>query len=163
MTTLPKASLAHHERLMRQVDRMPATGNLVGEAPADDLKVKVDELAGFLTGLLLPHMDATEATLYPELERLFQNRHSMAPMRREHGEIRRLVNELTGLRREVDAGRLPVGRMVILRRVIFRLYALLKVHLAEEQMYVGIIERGAGPEAAEALAAAMEHAGTSEF
>ena len=46
---------------------------------------------------------------------------------------------------------------------IFRLYALLKVHLAEEKLYLGIIEQGVSAEGAEALAAAMEHAGTSEF
>ena len=108
-------------------------------------------------------MEAAEQTLYPELERLLQNRHSMTPMRREHGEIRKLVADLGRLQKGSTVGRLPTGEAVALRRVIFRLYALLKVHLAEEQLYLGIIEQGVSPEGAEALAAAMEHAGTSEF
>ncbi len=64
---------------------------------------------------------------------------------------------------ERPPGHLPTGQAVALRRVIFRLYALLKVHLAEEQLYLGIIEQGVSADGAEALAAAMEHAGTTEF
>ena len=45
---------------------------------------------------------------------------------------------------------------------MFRLYALMKVHLAEEQLYVGIIDHGVSADAAEALAAAMEHGGFAE-
>lgn len=161
--TLPQVSLEHHERLMHQVDRMPAVGDLIGAAAASELRPKVNELSGFLTGLLLPHMDAAEQTLYPELERLLQNRHSMTPMRREHADIRKLVADLVRFQGLVDDGRLSTGDALALRRVIFRLYALLKVHLAEEQLYLGIIEKGISPDGAEALAAAMEHAGTTEF
>lgn len=161
--TLPQVSVEHHARLMRHVDLMPATGDLVGAAPLAELRPLVDEMAGFLTGLLIPHMDAAERTLYPELERLLQNRHSMTPMRREHDEIRQLVADLVSRQHGLDQGRLQTGEAVALRRVIFRLYALLKVHLAEEQLYLGIIEQGVSAEGAEVLAAAMEHAGTTEF
>jgi hypothetical protein len=47
-----------------------------------------------------------------------------------------------------------------LRRTIFRLYGLLKCHLAEELLYAEIVEHGASPEAEKALATAMEHSGT---
>ena len=46
-----------------------------------------------------------------------------------------------------------------LRRVIFRLYALLKIHLAEEQLYVGMLDHAVSTEVAEALALALEHGG----
>ena len=162
------ASLGHvstelHQRLMRHVDMLPMLGDLVGSATLADLRPRVDEAATFLTELLLPHMEATELTLYPELERMLQNRHSMTPMRHEHDEIRRLVAELTVLQRQLAAGSLKTGETVALRRVTFRLYAALKVHLAEEQLYLGIIEHGVSPESAERLAAAMEHAGIARF
>ncbi len=160
--TLPQVSVEHHLRLMHHVDLMPATGDLIGSAPIAELRPKVDELAEFLTGLLIPHMDAAEHTLYPELERMLQNRHSMTPMRREHGEIRQLVADLVGLQTGLDEGRLQTGEAVALRRVTFRLYALLKIHLAEEQLYLGIIEHGVSAEAAAELAAAMEHSGPTE-
>jgi hypothetical protein len=160
--TLPQVSVEHHERLMHQVDLMPGTGDLVGAAPLAELRPRIEGMSGFLTGLLIPHMDAAERTLYPELERLLQNRHSMTPMRREHDEIRKLVTDLVRRQHRLDDGRLPTGEAVALRRIIFRLYALLKVHLAEEQLYLGIIEQGVSPESAEALAAAMEHEGPTE-
>jgi hypothetical protein len=160
--TLPRVSVEHRERLMHHVDLMPMTGDLVGAAPLAELRPRIEELSGFLTGLLIPHMEAAERTLYPELERLLQNRHSMTPMRREHAEIRRLVDDLGPFQAELAAGRLQTGTAVALRRVVFRLYALLKIHLAEEQLYMGIVEHGLSAEGTDALAAAMEHAGTKE-
>ena len=161
--SLPRVSLEHHDRLMRHLDDMTAVGDMVGHTPVADLRPHVDEVVGFLTGLLLPHMDAAEGTLYPELERMLQNRHSMTPMRREHDEIRKLVAELVRLRTRLDAGPLHTGETVALRRVIFRLYAMLKVHLAEEQLYLGIIAQGASAVDAERLAVAMDHSGITGF
>jgi len=37
------------------------------------------------------------------------------------------------------------------------------VHLAEEALYLGIIEHGVSTEVAEKLAAAMDHSGITEF
>ena len=50
---------------MRHLDAMPAVGDLVGAAPVAELRPRVDEVAAFLNGLLLPHMEAAEHTLYP--------------------------------------------------------------------------------------------------
>jgi hemerythrin-like domain-containing protein len=108
-------------------------------------------------------VEAAERTLYPELERMLQNRHSMTPMRREHDEIRKLVAEVVRLQKRLEAGPLHTGETVALRRVIFRLYAMLKVHLAEEQLYLRIIEHEVSPEVAEKLAAAMDHSGVTAF
>jgi hemerythrin-like domain-containing protein len=161
--SLPQVSLEHHERLTRHLDSMPAVGDLVGSAPVAELRPRVAELAAFLNGLLLPHMEAAENSLHRELERLLQNRHSMTPMHREHDEIRHLVGELVRLQHRLEAGPLQTNETVALRRVIFRLYAMLKVHLAEEQLYLGIIEHGVSAESAAKLAAAMDHSGVSAF
>jgi hypothetical protein len=157
--TLTTVSLEHHVRLEGHIDAMPAIGDMVGHAAPDELRPRIDELAGFLDELFLPHMEAAEAALYPELERLLQNRHAMTPMRREHAEMRDLIDALSRLRVHLDAGPLHTGECVMLRRVIFRLFALLKVHLAEEQLYVGILERGGSEQGSTELAAAMDHAG----
>jgi hypothetical protein len=162
-TTLSSVSLEHHARLARHVDAMPAVGDLIGLATPEELRVRLDETAAFLEGLFLPHMEQAEASLYPELERLLQNRHAMTPMRREHAEIRELIGTLSNLRAHLDAGALHTGECVALRRVVFRLYALLKVHLAEEQLYVGILERDASEQRSADLAAAMDHAGITSL
>jgi len=155
--TLPGVAHEHRERLMRHVDQLPTMGDLVGATDSAALRTEIDRALAFLAGTLLPHIEAAERTLYPELERMLQNRHSMAPMRREHEEVRQLVDQLVHIRHDLAGERLSTGETIALRRVIFRLYALLKVHLAEEDLYLGIVEHGVSADAAEALAVALAH------
>lgn len=162
MTSLPRVAHEHHDRLMQHLDEMPAVGKAILEAPIDELRPKLQELDAWLNGLLLPHMEAAEKTLYPELERMMQNRHSMSPMRREHAEIRRLVGELSGLIKGVGDKRPSMGKQVALRRVLYRLYALLEIHVVEEGMYMPLITHGVSDEAAEVMAAALKHSGIPE-
>ncbi|TAK02827.1 MAG: hemerythrin domain-containing protein [Chloroflexota bacterium] len=157
--TLPQVGHEHHERLLLHVDQLPVVGDRLLAESAAELRADVDEISAFLTGTLVPHIDAAEATLYPELERMYQNRHSMSPMRREHVEVKRLVTEFAKLTAEVDAGHLSLGRTLALRRVLFQLYALLKIHLAEEEVYLRIVDHGVTTDVADLLAAAMEHPG----
>ena len=157
--TLPQVGHEHHERLLQHVDQLPEIADRLLTATADELRIEVDGIAGFLTGTLVPHVDAAEQTLYPELERMYQNRHSMSPMRREHVEVRRLVTEFAKLTAEVDAGHVSVGRTLALRRVLFQLYALLKIHLAEEELYLRIVNQGVATDVADLLSAALDHPG----
>ena len=160
--TLPRVTHEHHERLMQHVDEMPAVGKMILTAPMEELRPRLAELDGWLTELLIPHLEAAEKTLYPELERMLQNRHSMAPMRREHVEIRRLVAEFSRLVKALGDQRPKIGKTVAMRRVLYRLYALLEIHLVEEAVYVPIINHGVSDEAAEVMAAALNHSGIPE-
>ena len=157
--TLPQVAHEHHERLLHHVNEMPAIADLLLTEPADAVLRATAEMSAFLTGTLIPHIDAAERTLYPELERMFQNRHSMGPMRREHAEIRALVVDFAKLTGELDATRVTLGRTLALRRVMFKLYALLKIHLAEEEAYLRIVEHGVTAEIGDLLAAALDHPG----
>jgi iron-sulfur cluster repair protein YtfE (RIC family) len=162
MSTLPQVAHEHHERLAAHIEEMPAVGRAILHAPAEELHAKLVEMDRWLNGLLLPHMEAAEATLYPELERMMQNRHSMNPMRREHEEIRRLVAELSGLINRVGDQRPSLGKQISLRRVLYRLYALLEIHSVEEEMYIPLVQHGITDEASEAMAAALKHPGIPE-
>ena len=155
--SLPQVAHDHHERLLHHVDQMPALADALLTARNDEAKAGLAEMSAFLSGTLIPHVDAAERTLYPELERMFQNRHSMAPMRREHEEIRKLVTDLGGLTRQLGEGQVTIGRTLGVRRVMFQLYALLKVHLAEEDAYLRIVNHGVTTDVADVMAAAMEH------
>ena len=155
--SLPQVAHEHHERILAHVDRMPEMADALLTDRADAIRESVIATGEFLNGTLLPHIDAAERTLYPELERMFQNRHSMAPMRREHDEVRRLVAEYGKLAGGLGQAQVTLGRSLALRRVIFQLYALLKVHLAEEDAYLRIIGRGVDSDIGDLIAAAMEH------
>jgi hypothetical protein len=116
-------------------------------------------MSTFLTSTLIPHVDAAERALYPELERMLQNRHSMAPMRREHVEVRRLAAEFSRLAGQIEGPRVAIGARLAIRRILFQLYALLKIHLAEEEVYLRIVEHGVSDDVAEVLAAGLDHPG----
>lgn len=157
--TLPQVGHEHHERLLVHVNQMPEVADRLLATTPGELRREVGEVREFLTGMLVPHIDAAEQTLYPELERMYQNRHSMTPMRREHAEVRRLVADFTKLAQQVDAGHVSLGGNLALRRVIFQLYALLKIHLAEEAIYLRIVDHGVATDVADMLAAALNHPG----
>jgi hypothetical protein len=162
MIATPKVSTEHHARLTPHVDDLAATGDLVGTATGSELRQRLDATCAFLNGTLLPHMEAAERAYYPELERQLQNRHSMTPMRREHETIRVLIAELDRRSSALGDGPVATGDAIALRRGLFRLYAILKVHLAEEQLYADIAEHGLSAEGQAGLAAAMQHEGISE-
>jgi hypothetical protein len=161
LTDLAPVTHEHHERLLRHVNRMPLVVDLMEQGATDEFRFVFDETCDFLTDLLIPHMEAAERALYPELERVMQNRHSMTPMRREHGKIRAAINQLVNLRSQVAGGHLGPGPQIAVRRNVFRLFAMLRIHMAEELLYAEIVEHGASREYEDALAIAMQHAGVS--
>jgi len=153
MHALPNAAHAHHAALVPHVETLGALAGELAE-PSPDYLERLRAEHRFLTGQLMPHMEQIEATLYPELERLMQNRHSMAPMRREHEDLRGLAAEVGALMtRELD-----LATRTRLRRVLYRMHALLLTHLAEEQAYLGVLDHNLSDEEQQSLARAMEHA-----
>ena len=100
--SLPHVAHEHREHLLRQIDRMPETGDMLGTASPAEIRGRLDETYVFLTEVLIPHIEAAERELYPELERMLQSVHSMAPLRREHDEVRRSTAELARIQVLVD-------------------------------------------------------------
>ena len=99
-------------------------------------------------------MEQAEAMLYPQLERLMQNRHSMTPMRREHELMRRLIAEM-GLAGDRLFG---FGEQLCLRRLLFRMFGLIRSHLAEEEAYIDELRGNLSSAEADALALGLAHA-----
>ncbi len=163
MQTLTQVSNEHRERLMAHVEALPRLADQIGQVPGAALRERLAEEHDFLVGTLLPHMEAVEHAVYPELDRVLSCRLAMAPMEREHKEIRRLVAQLGVLRARFPEGGPGEGDSVELNRVLLRLFAILKVHLREESLYVPILEHNLDPEHADALVLAMDHAARAEL
>jgi hemerythrin-like domain-containing protein len=87
-----------------------------------------------------------------------QNRHSMAPMRREHDELRRLIESIGAYVERVEAGQLKVADAMSLRRLLIQLYALVKTHIAEEAEYLRVLEGNLSAEEQDAIVAGLTHA-----
>jgi hypothetical protein len=158
MRSLPDTSHEHHERIEPYVDRLPGLAGMIGRVPPETFSAAFQEECGFIIGRLEPHMEAIEATLYGRLEEVMDGRHSMAPMRREHERLRALFGSLCQYRELVAEGTLTEGDEIGLRRVLYRLYGILKVHLAEEDLYLGVLDRNLSAEEKDALAHGIDHA-----
>lgn len=160
MTSVADASHEHHERLLAVLDGLPALAAMLDEQPRPprlDERFRTIETA--LTDTLLPHLEWVEATLYPRLDEIMGERHSMAQMRAEHADIRGLIERLTSFGQALEAEALGPAGTVGLRRVLYRLYALLKVHLAEEEEYLRVLERTLSDDEQAELVRGLERAG----
>ena len=93
-----------------------------------------------MTGTLWPHVEVVEANVYPALERLQQNRHSMAHLRREHVELNGLIESIGGYMDRVEGGGLNPTDALGLRRLIIQFYALVKTHVGEEEEYLRVLQ-----------------------
>jgi hypothetical protein len=158
MSSLSQTSHEHHDRLMPHVDRLAELAQMLGETVAPEFGPACEAEHRFIEGQLLPHIEAIESTLYVELERLMEGRHSMAPMRREHADLRRLIESLGQYHKIVTEGRLGPAEAMGLRRALYRLHAMLRVHLAEEELYLRVLNRNLSEEEKDQLARGMEHA-----
>jgi hypothetical protein len=158
MPSLRSTSDHHHAQLLPHVERLLVLADMVGQVDCSGIHAMFEEEYEFIVGQLVPHMEAVERTLYDRLEELMGGRHSMAPMRQEHEVVKRLVEELGGYRRHADGCRWSSIEGMALRRALYRLHSILKVHLAEEELYLGVLEQGLGEEEKAELARGIDHA-----
>jgi len=156
-SSLPATARHHHDHLQPHVDRLPVLAAMIGR-DREAFPAAFEEECRFVTGQLVPHIDAVEGALYDELERVMGNRHSMVPMREEHQLLRNLISSLCTYRAQSLAGDLGPADEIGLRRVLYRLFAILKVHLAEEELYVEVLDHSLDEAELTALSRGLEHA-----
>jgi iron-sulfur cluster repair protein YtfE (RIC family) len=148
-----------HQELLPQIERLRAVADVIGDVSVETLQQAVDEVYAFLTLHLIPHAQAEDAALYPVIGKAMGAAQATATMSRDHVEVGRLTDELAAVRSEIATGYQDERQAKALRRILYGLYALIKVHFAkEEEIYLPLLEaRLTGDEARE-LFGAMEHA-----
>ena len=158
MTSLTDAAHLSHDQLVRRVDALLDVARAVGTIPCEQLRPQVESARQFLLVSLLPHMDVAEATVYPRLEMILSDRGACGPLRREHDDVRRLVAELDRLCSANREGEYHRGPALALRRALYKIHAIVRVHLDEEEMMLGILAGHVDPDEAAAIAADIERA-----
>lgn len=141
-----------HKELFLQVELLKNAADSVGVVSQEELKKKVDEAYDFLTHHLIPHATAEDKALYPVVGKVMDALDATKTMSRDHVEVGKLTEELTTLRQALSD---EVG----LRRVLYGLYALVKVHFAkEEEIYLPLLDSKLSQEEAEEMFENMENA-----
>lgn len=160
MATVTQPLRDEHKELWPHVEALRITADAVGEVPLAVLQRGLDEAYAFLAHHLLAHAQAEERALYPVVQKVLGAPEATATMSRDHVEVGRLVEELGALRAQmagVSAPSDPQARA--LRRVLYGLYALLKVHFAkEEEVYLPLLDARLSPAEAQRMFQSMETA-----
>lgn len=154
MNTLTQPLRDEHKELIPHIERILEVANSIPEAPLEQIKDGVKEVYEFLAYHLIPHAQAEDVALYPAVQKVLGSPDATRTMSRDHVEVGRYIEELAGLQQGLS----PQG-FKALQRVLYGLYALVKVHFAkEEEVYLPILEERLSPEEAKEIFAAMENA-----
>jgi iron-sulfur cluster repair protein YtfE (RIC family) len=93
----------------------------------------VHMLLGRLEGELLPHERADEEQLVPLVDRALGGTDATAAMSRTHAEIEHQVGRLRRLLDGLDPHSTEPEDVIELRRLLYGLYAVLRLHNAQEE------------------------------
>ena len=159
MTTLTQPLRDEHKELYPELETLRLAAEAVKPVllPAD--RRLIESSYGFLAHHLLPHAQAEEAALYPAVQRLMGAPSGTATMSRDHVEVERLTAELGALRDGLTGMSLAEEQVHALRRVLYGLYAVVKLHFAkEEEVYLPLLDAGLQPEDAREMFERMEAA-----
>jgi iron-sulfur cluster repair protein YtfE (RIC family) len=154
MMTLTQPLHDEHKELILHIERMREVADNLPDASPDQVWAGVQEVYEFLAYHLIPHAQAEEAALYPVVQRVLGSPDSTRTMSRDHVEVNRYVEELDGLRQNPST-----QDRKALQRVLYGLYALVKVHFAkEEEVYLPILDERLSAEQAGEMFEALEAA-----
>lgn len=159
MSSLTQPLKDEHKELYPQVETLRLAGDAVYESLTTNAHAKIEEAYYFLTHQLLPHAQAEEAALYPAVQKAMGSPQATATMSRDHVEVERLTAELGTLRVHSSLLSITSIQAMALRRVLYGLYALVKVHFAkEEEVYLPLLDAKLTAEEAREMFEKMEAA-----
>lgn len=154
MNALTQPLRDEHKELIPHIEKILEVADSIPEAPVEKIRDGVKEVYEFLAYHLIPHAQAEDAALYPAVQKVLRSAEATRTMSRDHVEVGRYIEELAVLQQELSPQNFKQ-----LQRVLYGLYALVKVHFAkEEEVYLPILEERLSPEAAKEMFEAMENA-----
>jgi iron-sulfur cluster repair protein YtfE (RIC family) len=141
MAILPQRVRDEHGELRARIEVLRTVADAIGSATTESIREGVGQAYTFLIHQLIPHAQAEEQVLYPTVGRLLRVVESTETMTRDHLEVVRLTEELEALRLQLFYTPVSEADEQALRRVLYGLYAIIKLHLAkEEEIYLPIVE-----------------------
>lgn len=138
-----------HRALLAGVERVKGTADRLEWLPDDDARRELDDVRTFLADLLVPHELNEEQELYPRLASIADGKDPTDPLIGAHREIERRVAQLDRLVTELVHDGPDAGDRLELRRLLYGLHAILRLHFAqEEDLYLALDDR---PQASAAI------------
>jgi len=154
MNTLTQPLRDEHKELIPHIERILEVANSLPEASLEQIREGTKDVYEFLAFHLIPHAQAEEAALYPVVQKALGSPDATRTMSRDHVEVGRYVEELAALQQDLSPRSFKA-----LGRVLYGVYALVKVHFAkEEEVYLPILDERLSPDEAREMFEAMENA-----
>lgn len=130
-----------HLALRSDLERLRLAADSLGRVPAPEALVQLREVHRLLVEEVEPHEQAEERELYVALNRVLGGSDATGPMSRGHIEISHQIRRLGHLLDEIGPDGPDPEDIVELRRVLYGLYAVLRLHTAqEEESYLSLSE-----------------------
>ncbi|HZD16529.1 MAG TPA: hemerythrin domain-containing protein [Actinomycetota bacterium] len=146
-----------HRELLPRIEDLRRVADAVGILPIPALRERVSEIRRFLSSHLIPHAVAEDSAMYPVVARVMGAPEATATMRHDHVEVAELVAQLEGVEPELTGSRLPMETERALRRILYGLYTLVRVHFVEEEeIYLPLLDANLSPEEAHGMFEQME-------
>jgi len=159
MASITQPLRDEHKALYPQVEVLRLAGDVVNESLTSLAHDKIEQSYNFLTRQLIPHAQAEEKALYPMVEKAMGAPQATATMSRDHVEVERLTEVLGTLRVHRTQLSITFDQVMALRRVLYGLYILVKLHFAkEEEIYLPLLDAKLTAEEAKAMFTAMDDA-----
>jgi hypothetical protein len=142
--TWPPSQTLHeeHREFAESADSMRRVADAVGLIPLSELRGRICDIYERLTRQAIPHaMAEDQFPLAQVTGRLVDGQAVSGPLTREHLEIAQLLAELDALRWELAYPTITLIQEQALRRVLYGLYALMRLHLvADAECICGLTE-----------------------
>ena len=154
MNNLTQPLREEHKELIPHIERILEVADSIPDASLETIREGVTDVYDFLANHLVPHAQAEDAALYPAVQRALGSPDATRTMTRDHVEVGRYIDELALLKDAISPQNFKA-----LQRVLYGVYALVKVHFAkEEEVYLPILENWLTPEQAAEMFRKMEKA-----
>ena len=123
---------AEHREFAPELARVRSVADRLGELAPEDVRRELEAVRRFVVERLPQHEEEEEAAVYPVVARLLGGEDPMSSMARAHLEISHLARVFRQLLDELPEDGPTPDDLVDLRRVLYGLYAILRLHFAQE-------------------------------
>lgn len=131
---------ATHRDLLADVALLRATADLVDTEPDDALCDLLDGSVRFLVDRLVPYVRMEARLLYPILDEMLGTAAATGGMSRDLLAVVSLTEELAFVRDQVRADGLRPDRATELRRVLYELHGILRLHCMKEEELLSLLD-----------------------
>ncbi len=135
---------AEHREFAPELQRLRATADRLGTLPPHEVRRELEAVRRFVTERLPQHEVEEEAAVYPVVARLMGGEDPMSSMARAHIEIAHLARVYRQLLGDLPEDGPTPEDLMDLRRVLYGLHAILRLHFAQEEEAYAWLSSGEG-------------------